>query len=320
MSKQAILSQITAELSRLGVSFQAGNGADLTIVNDFVDAAWSTGIKRISYEASVFLDEQTSTAFMWEKTNESGGGFSGGFSGESSFQSGATLYRKVVSIQYGPDGRAVEYKLDLGAITKSVKNAAKQYGWKFKTVLVKAKAQFPAGYQPQAPAAYPLPQAPMAYQQPQAPAAFCGNCGKPLLPGARFCDNCGQLQGTAAPAGYPPQPPAYAPQVQYPGQPAPYAANAAAPKSKTPLIIGIAIAVLVVVLVIFGVSQLLNNTGDPAETTETTRATTARVTTKTTKGTTAPTTTATAAPTTTAPAALKLVCFRHGRVYFLSGL
>ena len=139
MSKQAMISIITAQLSQMGVPFQVGQGTDLAIANEFVDAGWSTGVKKIVYEASVYFDESAQDVFMWEKTLEIGGGFSGGFDGGSSFQSGTTLYRKVKSIQYGPDGRAYEYTLDLGAIPKAVKEAANQYGWKFKTVLAKAK-------------------------------------------------------------------------------------------------------------------------------------------------------------------------------------
>ena len=83
-----------------------GQGADLTVFNEFVDAGWSTGQKRIVYEASIYIDESCNTVFMWEKTTETGSGFSGGFSGGSFSQSGTTLFRKVKSIQYGPDGKA----------------------------------------------------------------------------------------------------------------------------------------------------------------------------------------------------------------------
>jgi glycine cleavage system H lipoate-binding protein len=40
----------------------------------------------------------------------------------------------VKNVQYGLDGKVYEYSLDLGAIPKTVKETAKQYGWKFKTV------------------------------------------------------------------------------------------------------------------------------------------------------------------------------------------
>jgi hypothetical protein len=50
----------------------------------------------------------------------------------------------VKSTQYGAEGKVYEYELDLGAIPKAVKNIAKEGGWKFKTVLSKAKASYPA--------------------------------------------------------------------------------------------------------------------------------------------------------------------------------
>jgi hypothetical protein len=52
--------------------------------------------------------------------------------------------RKVKSVQYGPDGKAYEYTLDLGAVSKLVKDIAKRHGWKFKTVLSRSKASYPA--------------------------------------------------------------------------------------------------------------------------------------------------------------------------------
>ena len=110
---------------------------------EFLDAKWSTGSKKINYEASIFADEQERIVYMFEKTTEIGQGLSFGLSGGSSFQSGSTLYRKVKSIQYGPDGKAYEYSLDLGAISKAVKEAAKRGGWKFKTVLNRKKASYP---------------------------------------------------------------------------------------------------------------------------------------------------------------------------------
>jgi hypothetical protein len=233
MSKQAILGQVTARLAQLGIRFQAGQRADLAISTEFVDAGWSTGSKRIVYEASVYLDEASQTAFMWEKTTETGSGLSAGYDGGTSFQSGKTLFRKVKSIQYGPDGRAFEIELDLGAIPKAVKETASQYGWKFKTVLSKAKAEYPAGY---AAIPYMAPPQPMMQQQaspqPMAAAAalFCSHCGSALTPDTRFCSNCGQpvdtLPAPVVSAGYAAPAPAYSiPAQPYPVPPVAGAAS-----------------------------------------------------------------------------------------------
>ncbi len=56
--KQQILSEICSKLSVLGISVQTGNGTDITISTEFLDAGWSTGSKKISYEALVFANEQ----------------------------------------------------------------------------------------------------------------------------------------------------------------------------------------------------------------------------------------------------------------------
>jgi hypothetical protein len=233
--KQQILAQIADKLSALGISAQYGAGADISIRTNFFDAGWGTGSKKIDYEASVFLDEQKQTAFMYEKTTETGRGLSFGSDEETSFQSGKTLFRKVKGVRYGPDGQSVEYDLDLGAIPSAVKETAKRFGWSFKTVLKKEKAMYPAGYVPavsfaSAPAT-PAPAAPAAARAiPETPAAptwasvpaaapavvsaaatsdagekrtFCTNCGAPLAPGAAFCTVCGTPVKPASGAGSP---------------------------------------------------------------------------------------------------------------------
>jgi hypothetical protein len=185
--KHQILSEIREKLSALGVPVQYGNGADITINTEFLDARWSTGSKKTSYEASAFADERERVLYMYEKTTETGQGLSFGMSGETSFQSGITLYRKVKSVQYGPDGKAYEYSLDLGAISKTVKEAAKRNGWKFKTVLSKSKAMYPAGYAPE------TVQQPL--QRPNTVDVFCTKCGAQLMEGAQFCSKCGKQTG-----------------------------------------------------------------------------------------------------------------------------
>lgn len=181
MSKENIVNLITTQFEQMGILYQAGNGADITVFAEFLDAGWSTGSKKITYEASVFADEASNTVFMWEMTKEVGHGLSFGGESGSSFQSGRTLFRKVKSVQYGLDGKAYEYTLNLGAIPKAVKEAARQYGWKFKTVLKRDKASWPAQQQP-----------PRVFQQePRQDGSFCANCGRELAPDALFCPECG---------------------------------------------------------------------------------------------------------------------------------
>ena len=143
--KQEIITEIKEKLAALSIPAQYGNGTDIAINTEFLDAKWSTGSKKISYEALIFVNERERAVYMYEKTTEMGGGLSFGMNAESSFQSGSTLFRKVKSVQYGPDGKAFEYTLDLGAIPKAIKEAAKRGGWKFKTVLNRSKAMYLPG-------------------------------------------------------------------------------------------------------------------------------------------------------------------------------
>lgn len=212
MSRQAIIRQITERLYPVGISCQVGQGSDITITAEFTDAAWNSSTNKIAYEAAVLVDEQNSTVFMWEKTVDIGSRFTGGFSGESSFQSGTTFFRKVKHVQYGPDGKTYELALDLGLIAKTIKEAAKAYDWSFRTVLSREKAIYsaenpppaaqPAADRPSAasPVATRVPAARPAAAQPAAPKSpgaaitgrFCIHCGHALSPDMRFCSACGK--------------------------------------------------------------------------------------------------------------------------------
>ena len=184
MSRQAIIQQITQQLIQIGVPYTLGQSTDITVLAEFIDVSWGTGQKKIGYEAAILVDETSQTVLMWEKTVETGSGLSGGFTGESSFQSGTTLMRKVKSIQYGPDGKVYEYNLNLGAIPKAAKDAAKAFDWRFRTVLRRDKAMYPAGFSQQT--APDGPVAPTFQTQ-----RFCIHCGVQLREGAVFCANCG---------------------------------------------------------------------------------------------------------------------------------
>jgi len=152
-----VVENIVNRLQALGLAVVVGQGTDASVNSEFLSAGWSTGSKRISYEAAILVDSAARTVFMFEKTTESGGGLSFGGDSETSFQSGKTLYRKVRSVQYGPDGKAYEVELDLGAIPQAVKQASQEAGFAFKTVLRRQKAMYAPG---QAAAATPPPTPP----------------------------------------------------------------------------------------------------------------------------------------------------------------
>ena len=169
-----VVENIAHRLQALGLTVVVGQGADVSVNSEFVSAGWSTGSKRISYEAAILLDQAAHTVLMFEKTTESGSGFSFGGDSETSFQSGKTLYRKVKSVQYGPEGKAYEVELDLGAIPKAVKQAAQEGGFGFKTVLRKSKAMYAPGQAPAAPPSAPpaMTSAPPAMTPPTTPPAM----------------------------------------------------------------------------------------------------------------------------------------------------
>ncbi|MDP3448139.1 MAG: hypothetical protein Q8S22_08800 [Eubacteriales bacterium] len=140
--KKDLLLEIESQLTTMGISTVNGDKTDLLIDVELLDASFSTGKKKLKYEAMILLDEGDKTVKMYEKTTELSAGVSFGMSGESSFQSGSTLMRKVKSVQYDPTGKVFEYSFDLGAISKAVKAAALANGWSFKTVIMKKNAMF----------------------------------------------------------------------------------------------------------------------------------------------------------------------------------
>lgn len=143
MSRELILSQITDGYSNLGLSFSQGLSSDIEIHSEFLNAGWSIGKKKILYDAFLYANESEKMVYLWEMTKETGGGVSFGGGIESFSQTGATAFRKVKSVQYGPEGKVFEITLDLGAIPRIAKEAAKQYGWKFQTVVKADKAKHP---------------------------------------------------------------------------------------------------------------------------------------------------------------------------------
>ncbi|NLI53592.1 MAG: hypothetical protein GX417_04630 [Clostridiales bacterium] len=140
--KRDLMQEIENQLSTMGISVTRGDKTDLSIDAELLDASFSTGKKKPRYEASILLEEHDKAVKMYEKTTEISAGVSFGMSGESSFQSGSTLFRKVKSVQYGPEGKVFEYNFDIGAITKAVKTAALAQGWSFKTVILKKNAMY----------------------------------------------------------------------------------------------------------------------------------------------------------------------------------
>lgn len=64
MGRESIISAISERLKKTGISHSLGNGSDMAITAEFLDAGWSTGSKKITYEALVLADEATETVFF----------------------------------------------------------------------------------------------------------------------------------------------------------------------------------------------------------------------------------------------------------------
>ncbi|KAF0223845.1 MAG: hypothetical protein FD133_1214 [Erysipelotrichaceae bacterium] len=147
MNKEIMKTAIAEQLVKIGITPILDGTADIAVDVELVDAKWATGHKKIEYHNLAYFDEENQALNYWESSLDTGAGFSFGLSSETSTQSGTTLMRKVISIQYGPDGKAYEYSFDLGQITRIFKQTAKENNWKFKTVLKKEKAMFPGSHQ-----------------------------------------------------------------------------------------------------------------------------------------------------------------------------
>lgn len=138
--KQELMQQIVLKLSALGIRATASDKTDLMIDEELLDASFVGGKKKLRYESMILLDERAKVVKMYEKTTEMNAGVSFGMHAESSFQSGSTLMRKVKFVQIDASGKVLEFNFDLGAISKTVKSTAQEYGWGFKSVILKSNA------------------------------------------------------------------------------------------------------------------------------------------------------------------------------------
>jgi predicted transcriptional regulator of viral defense system len=142
MSKQEITDKITEQFNLYHIPYSEGGESDIVIDNELLNVSWSMGKKEIAYKSYILICEKERTVFMWEMSKEKSAGMSFASRHESSFQSGGTLFRKIKGTAYGPEGKVLQYDIDLGIIPKTVKDAAVKCGWKFKTVLKKEKAMY----------------------------------------------------------------------------------------------------------------------------------------------------------------------------------
>jgi hypothetical protein len=143
-TRDALLAELMATFSGHGGYAAAyGGGTDLSLNNQVADAKWSTGKKKVSYEAVMKAVEAERTLYFWEILKESGGGLS---FGSADFESTSTMGTKrwgtKKEVVIGPEGKVVDYSWDYAATRNLVTEVAGRHGWQVKTVIVKQKAMW----------------------------------------------------------------------------------------------------------------------------------------------------------------------------------
>lgn len=139
--KDHAVQEIFTKLEALGLAPARDSDSDIVVDQELVDAKTVSGEKKIHYESAILVDEKDRAVYLYEKTTEKSKGLSFGSSSESSFQTGKTLSRHVKGTLVGINGARVDYDLDLGQISKSIKEIAEKNGYKFKTVIRRKSAQ-----------------------------------------------------------------------------------------------------------------------------------------------------------------------------------
>lgn len=134
------MAEINSSLTGLGIVPTFGQGPDITVRTEFLDASWGSGARKISYEALIRLDSATKTILLFEKTTDLIGGLALGNGSSSWGQLGTTLFRRVKSVQYGLDGKAFEQVLNLGEIPRSIRSVAHAHGWRVRSVWRRSQA------------------------------------------------------------------------------------------------------------------------------------------------------------------------------------
>lgn len=143
-TRDALLAELMATFSQHGGYTAAyGGGTDLSLNNQVADSRWSTGKKKVSYEAVMKAVEAERTLYFWEILKESGGGLTFGSANlESTSTMGTKRWGTKKEVVFGPEGKVVDYSWDYAATRNLVTEVAGRHGWQVKTVIVKKKAMW----------------------------------------------------------------------------------------------------------------------------------------------------------------------------------
>lgn len=140
--RAALVADVRAALEeRTGYSVTAGPRSDLEIASDVADANWTTGKKKVSFEAVLTVREADMTVVYWEALKESGSGLSfGASSGEAYSTVGWKRSGTKKETVLGPEGVAMDYAWDYAKTRELVEQVCTRHGYRLKVVLLKSKA------------------------------------------------------------------------------------------------------------------------------------------------------------------------------------
>lgn len=119
---------------------QPGTDTDIEVTNEIANKSWSTGKKKVSYQARILLDEGEHTVYFWEMIKEVSSGikFKVGF--ETTRIKGIEVFKARQEKIYDQKGELVlDYQFDYGSLREAFKQIVEDNGWNFKLVITKGK-------------------------------------------------------------------------------------------------------------------------------------------------------------------------------------
>lgn len=143
-TRAALLTDILAAISEHpGYRAVYGTDTDIAVDNTVADASWSTGKKKVSYEAIMKAVEEERVLYFWEMLKESSSGLSfGTMESESYTTSGMKRWGKTKEKVIGPGGVVVDYEWDYGKTRQLVESVCARHGFRLKVVLRKGSARY----------------------------------------------------------------------------------------------------------------------------------------------------------------------------------
>lgn len=184
MEKHELRKAIQSELALIGIFMVLDQECDLSLDVVFEDGKNNNPVH---FKNKVLLNEETQTLNYWEKVSDSKIGFFSDNDTNTTTQIGTTLYRKVVNRYTDSNGRQVIENIDIGEIGKTIKQCAKEAGWKTKIVLSEKKATYPENYIP----VQKYSNDSKSDDNKNANLNYCAKCGQPFTNDSKFCGNCG---------------------------------------------------------------------------------------------------------------------------------